>query len=104
MKKLILFVFMTVLFLAPAAFADSIICEKDVVNTGDTTAVVEYNCGKPLEKNATGAVERKRGYRHGVNEVEKATETWTYIIDERFRYFEFVGGKLVSIKDGPIAR
>jgi len=79
-------------------------CEKDVVNAGDTTAVVEYNCGKPLEKNATGAVERKRGYRHGVNEVEKATETWTYIIDERFRYFEFVGGKLVSIKDGPIAR
>jgi len=104
MKKLILFVFSTVLFLTTAAFADSIICEKDVVNSGDTTAVVEYNCGKPIEKNATGAVERKRGYKHGVNEVEKATETWTYIIDERFRYFEFVGGKLVSIKDGPIAR
>jgi len=104
MKKLILFVFLTVLFLTTAAFADSIICEKDVVNSGDTTAVVEYNCGKPIEKNATGAVERKRGYKHGVNEVEKATETWTYIIDERFRYFEFVGGKLVSIKDGPIAR
>lgn len=104
MKKLVIFAFVTVLFLAPAAFADSIMCEKDVVNTGDTTAVVEYNCGKPIEKNAIGAVERKRGYRYGVNEVEKATETWTYIIDDRFRYFEFVGGKLLSIKDGPIAR
>ena len=69
MKKLVLFACVTVLFLAPAAFADSIMCGKDVVNSGDTTAVVEYNCGKPMEKNATGAVERKRGYKHGVNEV-----------------------------------
>lgn len=105
MKKLIfLTASLTIFILVPAVFADSIMCEKDIVNTGDTTAVVEYNCGKPLEKNTTGVVERKRGYRRGVNEAEKSTETWTYIIDERFRYFEFVGGKLETITDGPIAK
>lgn len=74
-----------------AAFADSIMCQKGVVNTGNSKTEILDNCGKPI------SVTLRESDSSG-----KPAETWRYSIGGCYRDFYFSGERLENIKDSDL--
>ncbi|MDD5711640.1 MAG: DUF2845 domain-containing protein [Smithellaceae bacterium] len=93
---------LAMLFLGVAVCgADSFTCEKGVVSTGDSKAVVLDKCGPPFYKE--GGKGKGKSVKAAVRRKYKTTgkaEIWTYKLEGCYRDFVFEGGKLSEIRHG----
>lgn len=69
------------------AFADSMMCQRGVVRSGDSASQVLDKCGKPVHKTRDDTADGK------------SAETWTYKIRGSYRDFYFERGVLKVIRD-----
>jgi hypothetical protein len=83
--------FAAILIFNSSAFADSIMCQKGVVNTGNTKTEIMASCGKPL------SVTPRESDSSG-----KPAETWRYEIGGCYRDDHFSGERLENIKDSDL--
>ncbi len=83
--------FAAILIINSAAFADSIMCQNGVVNTGNSKEDVLKICGKPI------SVTPRESDSSG-----KPAEAWRYAIGGCYRDFHFSGERLENIKDSDL--
>jgi len=79
---------LAILILSPAAFADSILCEKGLVETGTPVSDVLERCGKPLNVSPGGATPSG-----------ELVEIWRYEIDGVIRDLYIEREALKTIED-----